>query len=198
MNIGKCSKSILAVGCMALLAGAGAAYAQGTLTAIKAANAPKLDAFGADPAWAKAPGLKVKFSGGANLTGGSTDGELKAVYTKDMVYFMLTYADPTQSVRRSPYVKQADGSWTKLKDPDDKGGDNNKYYEDKVAYIWDIGGSIKGFDQNGCFVTCHAGEPGKPYGNKYTASAGELGDIWHLKTVRTGYIGQVRQPVRRP
>jgi hypothetical protein len=35
------------------------------------------------------------------------------------------------------------------------------------------------------------GEPGKPYGNKYTNSAGELGDIWHMKSIRTGYIGQV-------
>jgi ethylbenzene dehydrogenase len=39
-------------------------------------------------------------------------------------------------------------------------------------------------------VACHAGEAGKPFGNKYTANQGEIGDIWHLKTVRTGYIGQ--------
>jgi hypothetical protein len=116
---------------------------------------------------------------------------MKAVYTTDTLYMLIQYADPTQSIRRSPYVKQPDGSWTKLADPDNKGGDNNKYYEDKWAFIWNIGNSIKGFDTNGCFATCHAGEPGKPFGNKYTASAGELGDIWHMKSVRTGYIGQV-------
>ncbi len=190
VSISKFSKRLLAVGCMALVAGAGSVYAQGTLTAAKVVVAPNIAQFGADMAFGKAPELKIKLNGGANFNGGSTDATLRAVYTKDMIYFLLTYTDPTQSARRSPYVKQADGSWIKLKDPDDKGGDNNKYYEDKVAFIWDIGGSMKGFDKNGCFVTCHAGEQGKPYGNKYTASAGELGDIWHLKTVRTGYIGQ--------
>jgi len=107
-----------------------------------------------------------------------------------MLYMLVQYDDPTQSVRRSPYVKQPDGSWKKLSDPDDKGGDNNKYYEDKFALIWNINNSIKGFDSQGCFALCHAGEQGKPFGNKYTASEGEFGDIWHMKSIRTGYIGQ--------
>ena len=160
-----------------------------SLVAAKAASAPKLEALAADPAWAKAAELKVDLKNGKNFKGGATTARLKAVYTPDTLYLLVQYADPTQSVRRSPYVKQADGSWTKLSDPDDKGGDNNKYYEDKLALIWSIGNSIKGFDENGCFMLCHMGEA-KPYGNKYTAEAGELGDIWHLKMVRGGYIGQ--------
>jgi hypothetical protein len=107
-----------------------------------------------------------------------------------MLYMLLQYDDPTESVRRFPYQKQADGSWKKLSDPSDKGGDDNMFYEDKFALIWNIGGSIKSFGQMGCMAACHAGEPGKPFGNKYTASAGELGDIWHMKSIRTGYIGQ--------
>lgn len=39
-------------------------------------------------------------------------------------------------------------------------------------------------------ATCHPGET-KAYGNKYTASAGETGDIWHWKSVRTGPVGQI-------
>jgi hypothetical protein len=39
-------------------------------------------------------------------------------------------------VRRFPYQKQADGTWKKLKDANDKGGDDNVYYEDKFALIW--------------------------------------------------------------
>jgi hypothetical protein len=42
----------------------------------------------------------------------------------------------------------------------------------------------------GCMAACHAGEAGKPFGNKYLANEGELGDIWHMKSIRTGYIGQ--------
>ena len=170
-----------------------ASAAEMVVTASKVATAPKLAAGAADPAWAKAKPLAVDLAGGENFAGGkgTTKATLKAVYSGDMFYMLLQYADPTQSVRRSPYVKQADGSWKKLSDPDDKGGDNNKFYEDKFALIWNIGNSIKGFSSAGCMVACHAGEAGKPFGNKYTASAGELGDIWHMKSVRTGYIGQV-------
>jgi hypothetical protein len=40
-------------------------------------------------------------------------------------------------------------------------------------------------------VACHAGENSdvKPYGNKYTSAEGELGDIWHWKSIRN--VGQI-------
>jgi hypothetical protein len=162
-----------------------------TVTAVKVGEAPALDGKATDAAWQKAPATPVSLAGGANFTGGSTKGSLKAVHTADTLCMLFEYDDPTHSVRRSPYIKQEDGSWKKLKDPDDKGGDNNKYYEDKLAIIWPINNSIKGFEESGCTTACHAGEPGKPYGNKYTTSEGELGDMWHMKTMRTGVVGQV-------
>jgi hypothetical protein len=165
------------------------AAAQDTVTAIKVPNAPNLAAGAGDPAWSKAQALSVALSGGANFNGGRTTASIKAVYAGDMLYMLVQYDDPTQSVRRSPYQKQPDGTWKKISDPDDKGGDNNKFYEDKFALLWNIGNSIKGFNQQGCMAACHLGED-KPFGNKYTASEGELGDIWHMKSVRTGYIGQ--------
>src|SRR6185369_11870954 len=170
-----------------------AASAADTVTAVQVAKAPVLAAGAADPAWAKAKALTVPLSGGVNFKKGkgATSATLKAVYSGDTLYMLLQYDDPTQSVRRFPYQKQADGTWKKLKDANDKGGDDNVYYEDKYALIWNINNSIKGFNEQGCMVACHAGEPGKPFGNKYTASAGELGDIWHMKSIRTGYIGQV-------
>jgi hypothetical protein len=61
---------------------------------------------------------------------------LKAAYTADMLYMLIQYKDPTNSIRRMPYQKQADGSWKKLGDPNDKGGDDNLYYEDKWAMLW--------------------------------------------------------------
>ena len=161
-----------------------------SLTAVKVAKPPQLAAGAADPAWARAKPLKVALSGGANFKDGKTDVLLKAVYTADTLYLLAQYADPTESVRRSPYVKQPDGTWKKLSDPDDKGGDNNKYYEDKLALIWNVNHTIAGFGKDGCMAACHVGEEGKPFGNKYLANAGEIGDIWHLKSIRTGYIGQ--------
>jgi hypothetical protein len=163
-----------------------------TVTAVKAAAAPKLDGVANDEAWKTTPALEVKFGKGANLGGsGETTGTLKAAYVGDTLYMVLQYKDPTHSQQRSPYVKQADGSWKKLKDPDDKGGDNNKFYEDKAAFIWPINNSIPRFAKEGCFTSCHDDEPPKPFGNKYTEVEGQLADMWHLKTVRTGPVGQV-------
>jgi hypothetical protein len=93
-------------------------------------------------------------------------------------------------VRRGPFQKQADGSWKKLVDPKNKGGDDNVYYEDKWAFLWPVDNSVKGFAENGCLVACHLGE-GKPYGNKYTAAPGEVFDMWHMKGSRTGPLGNV-------
>jgi hypothetical protein len=162
-----------------------------TLMAVRAAAAPVLDGVAGDAAWASAPALTVKLEDGANFGGkGETTVTLKAVVTGDTLYMLMQYADPTHSVRRAPYQKQADGSWKKLSDPNDKGGDNNVYYEDKWAMIWNINNSIKDFNTKGCAVACHAGE-GKPFGNKYTATEGEVGDIWHAKTMRTMPYGRV-------
>jgi hypothetical protein len=163
--------------------------APNTLVASLASAAPDLRAGAADPAWAKARALQVSLTDGANFGGkGETTAALKAVYTADTLYMLVQYADPTHSVRRGPYQKQADGTWLKLKDAADKGGDDNVYYEDKWAMIWPINNSIKAFDKEGCAAMCHKGQ-GKPYGNKYTSEAGELGDIWHMKGQRTAPWG---------
>jgi hypothetical protein len=165
--------------------------APNTLVAAKVATAPNFASLATDPVWTGARAFKVSLSDGANFGGsGKTEATLKAVYTADTLYMLLQYNDPTQSVRRGPYQKQADGSWKKLVDPADKGGDDNVYYEDKWAMIWPIGNSIKGFDEQGCAVLCHTGQ-GKPYGNKYTPGEGQIGDIWHMKGSRTAPMGFV-------
>lgn len=172
---------------LALAAGTAYAKEKDVLEAVKVKTPPKLDGK-MDAAWKKARPLTIKVIDGANLPGGETDVTLRAVYTKDMVYFLAQYKDATQSFRRSPWQKQADGTWKKLKDPNDKGGDNNLYYEDKFGWAWNL--SSPDFEKQGCASACHTGE-GKPYGNKYTEKAGERLDMWHLKSVRTGSLGQV-------
>jgi hypothetical protein len=157
------------------------------LVAKKVAAAPATDG-SLDAAWSGAQPLAVKAIGGKNLPGGSTEISLRSVVAGDTIYFHVQYKDPTQSVRRAPWQKQADGSWKQLKDPDDKGGDNNLYYEDKLAMIWNI--SSPAFEQRGCGAACHTGE-GKPFGNKYLPNPNERADIWHLKGVRTATVGQV-------
>ncbi|MCX5735325.1 MAG: ethylbenzene dehydrogenase-related protein [candidate division NC10 bacterium] len=157
-----------------------------TLVAKKVAAGPTLDGT-MKPLWQQATPLAVKLSGGKNLPGGSTEVALRAVYDAEKVYFLAQWNDPTKSERRFPYQKQADGSWKQLVDPADKGGDDNIYYEDKFAMIWAI--KSPSIEQRGCFAGCHLGET-KPYGNKYLP-AGETGDIWHWKSIRTGSVGQI-------
>lgn len=157
-----------------------------TLTSVKVDVAPVIDGT-PEAIWDRAAAMTVNVAGGANT--GSHAVTLKSIYTDDSVYFLATWNDPTESLMREPWVKQQNGTWVQLKDPDDMGGDNNKYYEDKFAQIWNI--NAAGFETTGCFVTCHAGEAGKPYGNKYTANPGEMADMWHAKLVRTNPTGYI-------
>ena len=167
------------------------ALADNTVTAIKLENPPELSAGASDPAWKDAKALAVNLVGGANFDNGQTRASIKAAYGADRIYILVQYRDQTFSQRRFPYQKQSDGSWKELRDPNNKGGDENIYYEDKLALLWNIGASTKSFGELGCMSSCHAREAGKPYGNKYTSSEGELGDIWHAKSIRTGPVGQV-------
>ncbi len=194
-------KLLIAMMGSALLALAGCQAVQDNLSpdalvARFTATAPDLAAGAADPVWAKASPLTAALTGGANF--GAKPGEkgetvvtLKAAYSADMLYMLIQYKDPTNSVRRMPYQKQADGSWKKLSDPADKGGDDNLYYEDKWAMLWPVNeATATQFAKEGCAMACHEGQ-GKPFGNKYTNMPGQLLDMWHMKGVRTAPWGLV-------
>lgn len=155
---------------------------EGALVSIPISEAPTLDGMADEAFWADAAAINVEVEDGANME--TSEVIIKSAYGDGVVYFLVEWADPTQSFVRSPWQKQDDGSWAKLKDPDDRGGDNNVYYEDKMSFIWPIDEGIRGFEAKGCFKACHDGENEdvKPYGNKYTDEG--MGDIWHWKSVR--------------
>jgi hypothetical protein len=186
MKLRKINKSILA-GLMIWLALAGLGSA-GTLTSVKVATAPVIDGT-PDALWNQATAMTVNVAGGANA--GAHTVTLKSVYTGDSVYFLATWNDPTESLKRLPWQKQADGTWKQLKTPNAKEGGENTYYEDKFAQIWNI--NTPTFETSGCFATCHVGENSdvKDFGNKYTPNTGEMADIWHMKLVRTNPTGYV-------
>ncbi|MEW6034855.1 MAG: ethylbenzene dehydrogenase-related protein [Chloroflexota bacterium] len=158
-----------------------------SLQAVKVDTAPVLDGV-RESLWLQSPPLLVPVDNGANLVGGRTTVEMRALYDKDMVYFLAEWADPTQSVQRMPWQKQADGTWKQLTSSTTH--QENTYYEDKFALIWDI--KIADFTKAGCTATCHPGEQAaSAYGSKYTLNADGIGDIWHWKGVRTGTVGQI-------
>ena len=159
---------------------------EGTLVSVMA-DAPTLDGVADEAAWTDAPGVTVTVTGGANA--GTHDVTLKSLYSGDMAYFLVSWDDATEDHLRSPWEKQTDGSWLQLSNPDDPqgAGGNNTWYEDKMSIIWNINETpIANFENAGCFTLCHAGENSdvKAYGNKYTQTEGEFGDIWHWKSVR--------------
>ena len=129
---------------------------KGALVASPVDAAPTLDGVADEAFWADAEDFVVDVDGG--FGGYETKVNIKAVYTTDSVYFLVTYTDPTESWYRYPWVKQEDGTWKQDKDPDDKGGDNNLNYEDKLAFIWPINNSIEKFETKGCYTACHDGE----------------------------------------
>ena len=100
----------------------------------------------------------------------------------------MQYDDPTNSVQRGPFQKQADGSWKKLMDPKDVGGDDNVHYEDKWSLMWNINDSVAGFNQNGCAAMCHAGEEASRMATSTPAKDGEFADMWHMKGSRNGAV----------
>ncbi len=162
--------------------------AAGTLTSVKVTTAPVIDGT-PEAIWDQATAMTVTVTGGANTASHTV--ALKSVYTGDSVYFLAQWNDPTESLRRLPWQKQADGTWKQLKTPNAKEGGEITYYEDKFAQIWNI--NIPAFEGTGCLSTCHVGENSneKDFGNKYTANPGEMGDIWHMKIVRTNPTGYV-------
>jgi len=97
----------------------------------------------------------------------------QAAYTKDALYFRLTWKDPTRSV-----VKQ---SWKY---------DGEKWYhlegnEDRIALLFEVT-RINKFATRGCAITCHspADVPRKEW-KLATRSTAEKGDLWHWKAARS-------------
>ncbi|HET6719736.1 MAG TPA: ethylbenzene dehydrogenase-related protein [Rhodocyclaceae bacterium] len=160
--------------------------------AVKAGSAPKVDGSADDAVWKTAPAVKLEAIKGVNFKNnkGNTNGTVQLAYTADTLYMLITYDDPTFSVKHNPYVKKADGKWEMLKDPGDKGNDNNKFNEDKVSVMWNIKDSILGFsDKFSCTSVCHGGEKGKAYGAKYSEEEEEVADMWVMRYAQGGALG---------
>lgn len=175
-----------------------------TLLSVPALSAPVLDGDGGDLAWAVAPTLDVPVAGG---WAGNVTAKMQSVFAAGQLYVKVTYADPDLSLRRGPWVKNADGSWTHVKARSAaqsqyngtaygwSNKDPQAAYEDKFAFLWNTAGetSIDGFNENGCGVTCHWNNNGEfadgsgGFGRKFTDDNG-IGDIWHFKSIRTAPV----------
>jgi len=190
--------AILIVGLAFASQGAPALAQQQKLVSVKTETAPTMDGK-VDESWSKAAPFSIELSKlsyePANYNGmRKTKVSIRSLYDSENIYFLVQWTDPTQSLQRSPWVKQADGSWKMLQNLDNTGHEN-QYYEDKMAMLWNI--STKGFETRGCAAVCHKARGGKNAGiadtspgRKFTDKPGETLDMWHWKSVRTGSVGQ--------
>jgi mono/diheme cytochrome c family protein len=131
---------------------------------------PTIDGF-FDPVWDRAARVRLRVADG---WGDAEFVTVQAAYDANYLYMVVVWDDDRASIRRQPWVKQADGTWKKLagKSPLPTAGaswaeymgtgfneeDPARFnYEDKMAIMWNTYGAstVGGFEQSGCAVTCH-------------------------------------------
>jgi hypothetical protein len=146
--------------------------------------APALDGDPSDPVWSQAEAVTIRTVKGVNNPRDYVDVVVKAVHDGKQIYFQFQWDDPDASYKRFPLLKTAHG-WKVLQTAFEA-ADENIYYEDKLSmYITDM-------PNGSCAATCHLGvgpysDRGEKHGVHYTR--GEVGDVWHWKSVRTNPIG---------
>jgi len=147
----------------ALLAAANTALGfPNTLEAVKVNTPPSLDGDPSDAAWAAAPELDI----------GALDVKMKAVYTDQDLYLLVTWRDPTASFTRG-------GAWTW---DGSQWGHTSGQSEDRVTIMWDK--DTPDFDQRGCSTKCHPGSH-NPGGEDDAWLTSGKADLWHMKAARS-------------
>ena len=147
---------------------------------------PVLDGTPDDPVWTYATPVVIRTVKGINNPHDYIDVSLTSLYDKERIYFRVQWTDADVSTQHLPLVKTSQG-W-KVLHTDFERGDENVYYEDKLAmYITDV-------RNRGCQATCHlgAGPIGTRKGKHYTA--GEAADLWQWHAVSTDPMGGMGQP----
>lgn len=131
---------------------------------------PTIDGF-FDPIWAQAARVRLRVADG---WGDAEFVTVQAAYDATYLYMLVVWEDDKASLRRQPWVKQADGSWKVLagKSPTPAAGvtwaeymdagfdeeDPARFnYEDKLSIMWNTYGAstVAGFEQSGCASVCH-------------------------------------------
>jgi hypothetical protein len=172
------------------------------LVAVKATTAPSLDGI-VDGMWANSPLLEFS-TAVPEVTGDVFRGytgnvipsvKMKAAYDDNNVYFLVQWADPTESLKRSPWFFDAvTKKWAQEKGTFDFSTTGSvlrlPFYEDKISFLWNINNSVSGWNSGTCYKSCHAGLPAIDGSSRhFTNYASEKIDMWHWKSVRGGVNG---------
>ena len=141
-------------------------------------SAPILNGKPDDAVWDQAEPVVIRTVKGVNNPKDHVDVSVKAVHDGSQIYFQVQWDDPDVSFKRYPLLKTAKG-W-KVLQTEMETANESVFYEDKFSMY------ITAVDNGGCAETCHVGvgPDGVQKGVHFTA--GEVGDVWHWKSVRTG------------
>lgn len=152
--------------------------------------APTVDGF-FDAVWGTVMATDLRVTGGF---GEAEFVSVKAAYDDTYLYMLLVWEDDEASIRRSPWIKRADGTWATVPAKSPLPADGMSWltymashpdeedasifaYEDKLGVIWNTYGAstVAGFNQAGCATLCHDPSQGNKPGASYNLTTPELG-----------------------
>lgn len=167
------------------------------LSSVKVTTPPTIDGT-IEGAWENVP--KLQFSTAVpEVTGDVFRGytgniipsvTMRSMYDTGSIYFLLEWADPTQSLKRGPwYFDATTKKWAQ--ESGTFGFTSSPYrppfYEDKLAFLWNINNSVNGWNSATCYKSCHTGLPAADGSSRhFTNYPTERIDMWHWKSVRGG------------
>ena len=172
------------------------------LVSVKVSTPPTIDG-AVDAMWANIP--KLRFSTVVpEVTGDVFRGyngnvipsvTLRSAYDVNNIYFLAEWVDPTQSLSRLPwYFDPSTKIWAQEKGAPTFSATGAilrpAFYEDKLAFLWNINNSVTGWNNGTCYKSCHTGLPASDGSSRhYTNFPSERIDMWHWKSVRGGVNG---------
>jgi hypothetical protein len=122
--------------------------------------------------------------------------KMRSAYDATNIYFLVQWNDPTKSLKRQPwYFNPTTKRWAQEKgtfdfDPVTGAILRPPFYEDKIAFLWNIDNSVTGWNSATCYKSCHTGLPAIDLSSRhYTNFPSEKIDMWHWKSVRGGVNG---------
>ena len=170
------------------------------LVSMKVTRAPTIDGT-VDAMWANHPQLEFSTTV-PEVTGDVFRGytgniipsvRMKSAYDNENIYFLVQWADPTQSLTRNPwYFNPTTKRWAQEKGTYDFTTTpiRQPFYEDKISFLWNINNSVQGWNNGTCYKSCHTGLPAADGSSRhYTNYPTEKIDMWHWKSVRGGVNG---------
>jgi Ethylbenzene dehydrogenase len=117
---------------------------------------------------------------------------IRSAYDNNDIYFLVEWVDPTQSLLRQPwYFDPTTKKWAQESGNFTFGTSGGitraPFYEDKIAFLWNVSNSVSGWATGTCYRSCHTGLPAADGSSRhFTNFTSEKIDMWHWKSVRGG------------